>query len=65
MKRRLFLLSLVSLLVLTGTAVAAHRVWIRGTNHADVLVGTPGPDRIAARGGDDQVQGLAGNDTPV
>src|SRR5919201_2195401 len=61
-KRRLFLLSLVSLLVLTGTAVAAHRVWIRGTNHSETLVGTAGPDGIAARGGNDTVQALAGND---
>jgi Ca2+-binding RTX toxin-like protein len=35
---------------------------IRGTIHADQLVGTPGPDVICGLGGDDSLNGLAGND---
>src|SRR5919204_299613 len=63
-KRRLFLLSLVSLLVLTGTAVAAGDgddvAWGGAGN--DQLQGGLGNDRLRGRYGDDSLDGGPGND---
>ena len=55
---RILLATLVLALGLAGPAFGA----IEGTDLADFLVGTPGPDEIAAKGGDDVVYGLGGAD---
>src|SRR4026208_944906 len=47
-------------LVLATTAMAA--VYIKGTNHDDVLTGTDRNDLIVGPQGNDKINGLAGND---
>src|SRR6188508_459133 len=47
-------------LVLATTAMAA--VFIKGTNHDDVLTGTDRNDLIVGLKGNDTINGLAGND---
>ena len=61
---RLGVLTLVALsaLALVSTAVAHRVVVIKGTNNGETLTGTPGSDRIHARGGDDVVNAGEGND---
>lgn len=49
--RRVAVLLLVFLFASTAAAAAP-----RGTSNSDTLIGTPGPDRIAARAGNDFVQ---------
>lgn len=52
----------LSLLVLTGAALAHDVSLIKGTMGDDVLTGTPGHDRIVARAGNDTVNAGDGND---
>ena len=61
---RLGVLTLVALVALgIVSAAVAHRVVvIKGTQNGETLTGTPGPDRIHARGGADTVNAGDGND---
>jgi Ca2+-binding RTX toxin-like protein len=61
---RLGVLTLVALsaLALVSAAVAHRVVVIKGTKNGETLTGTPGSDRIHARGGDDVVNAGDGND---
>lgn len=47
------------------TVPGAGRCTVRGTEAADVLVGTPGDDVVCAGAGDDRVEGLGGHDVLV
>jgi Ca2+-binding RTX toxin-like protein len=55
-------LATLTALALVSAAVAHRVVVIKGTNNGETLTGTPGNDRIHARGGDDTVNAGDGHD---
>jgi hypothetical protein len=41
---------------------ASQGITVRGTDLADIIIGTSGPDDLSGGGGNDQIQGKGGND---
>ena len=60
--KRLLLLSVATAAALLATAPTAFAAYIQGTYRSETLVGTPEPDVILARGGDDTVAGRGSPD---
>jgi Ca2+-binding RTX toxin-like protein len=60
--KRMLLLTVATAAALLASAPTAFAAYIQGTYRAETLVGTPEPDVILARGGDDTVLGRGSPD---